>query len=130
MHGKQVVEAFLHRLRVHVASAGEAHALAQLDDDRGIVGKLVGLGKPALGLHRVGELEERLAHAITHAAPARIVGVGVEPRIVHLGAVAGGAVRERRAVGQGAAWRLSAKHGLPDKRGDPHAGAQTDEPPA
>ncbi len=130
VHGEQVVETLLHGLRVHIATAGETHALAQLDDDRGVVRELVGLGKPALGLHRIGELEERLAHAITHAAPARIVSMGVEPRVVHLGAVAGGTVCERRTVGQGAARHLSAKHRLPDERSDSRASRQANEPPA
>ena len=130
VHSEQVVEALLHGLRVHVATAGETHALAQLDDDRGVVRELVGLGKPALGLHRVGELEERLAHAVAHAAPTGIVGMRVEPRIVHLGAVAGGAVRERRAIGQGALRYLDPKHRLPDERSDSRASRQANEPPA
>ena len=130
VHGEQVVEALLHSLRVHVATAGKTHTLAQLDDDRGVICELVGLGEPALRLHRVGELEERLTHAIAHAAPTGIVGMGVEPRVVHLGAVTGGAIRERRAIGQGAMRRLGPKHRLPDERSDSRTSRQANETPA
>ena len=109
MHLNQMLQALLDGLRIHHAAGGELHALAQLNLHRGLVEERILGGQPGLDLHVVVVLEQRLAHAIAQGAPAGVVVVGIQTRIAHGLAVAGGSVH-KRALRKRGGHRRSQQH--------------------